>query len=111
MTGFIPAAPAATRRCVQMSYFCYLLASRPHGVLYVGVTNELIRRIHEHRTDAVPGFTQRYGVHSLVWFEATESILAAIQREKQIKDWTRQWKIELIERTNPMWRDLFESLL
>ncbi|MCY7319443.1 MAG: GIY-YIG nuclease family protein, partial [Ramlibacter sp.] len=71
----------------------------------------LIRRVHEHRTDAVEGFTQRYAVHHLVWFEATESVAAAIQKEKQIKNWKRAWKIALIEKENPNWHDLYGSLL
>ena len=94
-----------------MSYFVYLLASECHGTLYVGVTNDLVRRVHEHRTDAVAGFTSRYGVHRLVWFEGTPSVEAAIQREKQLKNWKREWKIALIERENPQWQDLYDSIL
>jgi putative endonuclease len=94
-----------------MDYFVYLLASRQRGTLYVGVTNDLIRRGHEHRTAAVAGFTQRYGVHLLVWYEATPSIEAAIAREKQIKNWKREWKIALIEASNPQWLDLYPGLL
>jgi putative endonuclease len=94
-----------------MDYFVYLLASARNGTLYVGVTNDLIRRAHEHRTAAVDGFSQRYGVHHLVWFESTPSIEAAIAREKQIKNWKRQWKIALIEKGNPEWRDLYPELL
>jgi len=94
-----------------LSYFVYLLASECHGTLYVGVTNDLVRRVHEHRTDAVAGFTSRYGVHRLVWFEGTPSVEAAIQREKQLKNWKREWKIALIERENPQWQDLYDSIL
>ena len=94
-----------------MQYFVYLLASGVNGTLYVGVTNDLVRRVHEHRTDAVPGFTSRYGVHRLVWFDSTPSIEAAIHREKQMKNWKREWKIALIERDNPQWLDLYDSLL
>ncbi len=94
-----------------MSYFVYLLASERHGTLYVGVTNDLVRRIHEHRTDAVAGFTSRYGVHRLVWFESTSSVEAAIRREKQLKNWKREWKIALIEHENPQWLDLYDSVL
>ena len=94
-----------------MSYFVYLLASERNGTLYVGVTNDLVRRVHEHRTDAVPGFTSRYGVHRLVWFDSTPSVEAAIHREKQMKNWKREWKIALIERDNPQWLDLYDSLL
>jgi putative endonuclease len=94
-----------------MDYFVYLLASARNGTLYVGVTNDPMRRAHEHRTAAVDGFSQRYSVHHLVWFESTPSIEAAIAREKQIKNWKRQWKIALIEKGNPEWRDLYPELL
>ena len=94
-----------------MAYFVYLLASGVNGTLYVGVTNDLVRRVHEHRTDAVPGFTSRYGVHRLVWFDSTPSVEAAIHREKQMKNWKREWKIALIERENPQWLDLYDSIL
>jgi putative endonuclease len=91
-------------------YYVYLMASRRHGTLYVGVTNDLIRRAYEHRTDAVEGFTSRYRIHLLVWFECYDDPLTAIAREKEIKKWRREWKINLIEKTNPEWADLFESL-
>jgi putative endonuclease len=94
-----------------MTYYVYLLASQPHGTLYVGVTRDLVRRVHEHRSKLVEGFTARYGVDRLVWFESTESVEAAIVREKQIKRWNRAWKIALIEQANPAWQDLYESLL
>ncbi len=94
-----------------MAYFVYLLASDVNGTLYVGVTNDLVRRVHEHRTDAVPSFTSRYGVHRLVWFDSTPSVEAAIHREKQMKNWKREWKIALIERDNPQWLDLYDSIL
>ena len=96
---------------IRMSYFVYLMASQKNGTLYVGVTNDLVRRVFEHRTNFVEGFTKRYGVHTLVWFESTSSIEAAIQREKQLKNWKREWKLELIEEANPDWNDLYESLL
>ena len=95
---------------VPMSGHVYILASRRHGTLYVGVTNDLVRRIHEHRTDAVPGFTSRHGIHSLVYFEVHETMSFAIAREKQIKAWKRDWKISLIESTNPDWSDLYSSI-
>jgi putative endonuclease len=94
-----------------LQYFVYLLASGRNGTLYVGVTNDLIRRIHEHKNDLVDGFTEKYGVHLLVWFESTPSVEAAIHKEKQIKNWKRAWKVALIEKTNPEWRDLYESIL
>jgi putative endonuclease len=93
-----------------MPYFVYVLASRRNGTLYIGVTNDLARRVHEHRIGAVPGFTKKYGVKQLVYFEAHDSIEAAIMREKQMKVWKRKWKLEAIEKLNPDWRDLFETL-
>ena len=86
------------------------MAKRKHGTLYVGVTNDLIRRGYQHRTNAVKGFTSRYHVHLLVWFEIHDDPLTAIAREKEIKKWRRDWKINLIERTNPAWADLYESI-
>ena len=94
-----------------MSYWVYLLASRKGGTLYAGVTNNLVRRVFEHKNDVVEGFTHKYGVHTLVWFESTESIEAAIQREKQLKNWKRAWKVALIEKENPNWQDLYGGLL
>ncbi|MBI2771157.1 MAG: GIY-YIG nuclease family protein [Burkholderiales bacterium] len=94
-----------------MDYFVYLLASRRNGTLYVGITNDLVRRIHEHKSNAVDGFTKQYAVHDLVWFESTPSVEAAIQKEKQIKNWKREWKVELIEKSNPEWLDLYSSIL
>jgi putative endonuclease len=80
-----------------MAYYVYLLASKKHGTLYLGVTNDIVRRVHVHRTDAVKGFTSRYGVHKLVWFEIYDDALTAIAREKELKKWRRDWKIRLIE--------------
>ena len=93
-----------------MGYYVYMLASQRNGTLYVGMTNDLIRRVWEHRNNAVEGFTKRYRVHTLVWFEATEDVSAAILREKQIKKWSRRWKLELIEKENPRWLDLYDSI-
>jgi len=93
-----------------MSYWVYILASRAGGTLYVGVTNDLVRRIHEHREGSAAGFTRKYAIKRLVYFEPHESILAAIQREKNIKHWPREWKIELIVRDNPDWRDLYDDI-
>ena len=92
-------------------YHVYLLASRRHGTLYVGVTSDLIRRLHQHRESLADGFTKRYGVKRLVWFESTSDVMAAIRREKQLKNWKREWKIALIERGNPEWKDLYPSIL
>ena len=89
----------------------YILASRRNGTLYVGVTSDLPRRMFEHKTDLVEGFTKRYRVHTLVYAEFYATMEQAISREKQIKTWRRKWKIELIEQLNPTWRDLFDELI
>jgi putative endonuclease len=93
-----------------MAYYVYLLASKKHGTLYLGVTNNLVRRVYEHRTKAVPGFTARYGVERLVWFEVHDTVEAAITREKELKKWRRDWKIRLIEENNPAWDDLYAGI-
>ena len=89
----------------------YILASKRNGTLYVGVTNDLARRSWEHKSDAVDGFTRRYGVHSVVYAEFHETMPDAILREKQLKKWRRAWKLDLIERTNPQWHDLYDQIL
>jgi len=89
----------------------YMLASKPNGTLYVGVTSNLPQRVWQHKNDLVEGFTRRYGVHTLVWYEVHENMESAIRREKTIKEWKRQWKRELIEATNPEWLDLYEKIL
>ncbi len=89
----------------------YILASKLRGTLYVGVTSDVIRRVWEHKTDAIEGFTRKYGVHTLVHAEFHAAMPDAILREKQIKKWNRLWKIALIERDNPTWRDLYEDFL
>ena len=91
-------------------FYVYLLASQPHGTLYVGMTDDLLRRVSQHKAKAVPGFTAKYRVHRLVWFEAHETRESAWQRERRIKEWKRAWKIGLIERDNPHWTDLFPNL-
>ncbi|MBC2861861.1 GIY-YIG nuclease family protein [Stappia sp. 28M-7] len=88
----------------------YIMASRPYETLYTGVTTDLARRAYEHRTDLVPGFTSRYGVKALVWYEEYDDLEEAIRREKQIKRWHRKWKFELIEKMNPEWADLYETM-
>ncbi len=88
----------------------YILASRPRGTLYTGVTSDLCKRLSQHRMELVDGFTKKYRVKHLVWHEPHETMESAIQREKQIKKWNRKWKIELIMETNPDWIDLFEEL-
>jgi putative endonuclease len=89
----------------------YLLASKRNGTLYVGVTSNLVQRVWQHKNDLAEGFTRRYRIHMLVWYEQCESMQAAIAREKAIKEWKRVWKIRLIEMTNPQWRDLYEDML
>lgn len=89
----------------------YILASRRNGTLYVGVTSNLIKRVWEHKNDAVRGFTERYRVHTLVWFEQHDPMESAIAREKAIKEWKRRWKLELIELQNPEWRDLYAEIV
>ena len=93
-----------------MPYFVYILASQPQSTIYIGVTNDLVRRVYEHRTNAVPGFTARHNIHQLVYFEATENVEAAIQREKRLKKWPRDWKRNLIEQDNPTWTDLYPDI-
>ena len=90
--------------------YVYMLASRRYGTLYVGVTSDLVRRARQHREKLADGFTKRYSVKILVWYEIHFDILEAIKREKQIKQWNRVWKIELIQKENPMWRDLFDEI-
>jgi putative endonuclease len=89
----------------------YILASRPRGTLYVGVTNDLVRRVAEHRDGLVPGFTKTYGAKMLVYFEEHADVNEAIKREKQVKRWARSWKVELIREKNPEWRDLFDEIV
>lgn len=91
-------------------FFVYLLANKPYGTLYVGSTSDLIRRTWEHKVKAVPGFTAKYGVDRLVWFERYDELEPAMLREKRIKGWKRKWKVELIERDNPDWVDLYPSI-
>jgi len=88
----------------------YILASKYHGTLYTGVTSNLLKRVWEHKNDLVEGFTRKYGVHALVWYELHETMESAIQREKAIKNWKRSWKINSIEKNNPQWLDLYASL-
>jgi putative endonuclease len=92
------------------TYFVYILASRRNGTLYVGVTDDVSRRTWQHKQDLFAGFTKRYGVHTLVYFEVFDDVLWAIHREKRLKKWKRAWKLRLIEERNPTWRDLYEEL-
>lgn len=95
----------------EYRYFAYLLASKPCGTLCVGVTSNLDGRVHDHKRDLREGFTKKYGVHSLVWFEEYGDVQDAILREKRIKKWRRARKVELIEKMNPEWADLFERII
>jgi putative endonuclease len=91
--------------------FCvYMLASKRNGTLYAGSTSDLVRRVWEHKQKAVPGFTSKYGVDQLVWFECYETLEPAMLRERRIKEWKRAWKIKLIERENPQWLDLYPTI-
>ena len=92
-------------------YFIYILASKRNGTLYIGVTSNLPKRVWEHKNNLVEGFTKKYNVHNLVYFEQTENAQSAFLREKQLKKWKREWKIELIEKDNPEWKDLYEKIL
>ncbi|CAM3364923.1 GIY-YIG nuclease family protein [Polaromonas hydrogenivorans] len=89
----------------------YILASQRNGTLYIGVTSNLVQRIWQHKNDLVAGFTEKYGVHGLVYFELLDDMLSAITREKQLKKWNRAWKLALIEKQNPTWQDLWPTIL
>jgi putative endonuclease len=93
------------------TYYVYILASKRNGALYIGVTNNLIKRVYEHKNNLVKGFTSRYGIYKLVYYEQTSDIESALQREKQIKNWDRTWKLVLIEKNNSQWNDLYESII
>jgi putative endonuclease len=95
---------------MEKIFAVYIMASRRNGTLYIGVTSDLVRRVYEHKNGEVVGFTKRYGVRRLVYFEFHETAESAILREKQMKEWKRRWKLELIEKENPHWRDLYDDL-
>lgn len=92
-------------------YYIYILTSKPYGTLYIGVTNDLVRRVWEHKNDFVEGFTRKYGIHTLIYYEQCENIESAITREKQLKKWKRRWKLDLIEKMNPGWKDLYTEII
>ena len=96
---------------MEKQSYVYLLASGRYGTLYLGVTSDLIKRVWQHREGLAEGFTKQYGVKTLVWFETHYDVLEAITREKQIKKWNRKWKIELIQKANPLWRDLYPEIV
>jgi putative endonuclease len=87
------------------------MASKRNGTLYIGLTSDLVKRVWEHKNNMVEGFTKRYGVHQLVWYEPHESMESAIEREKRLKEWKREWKLKLIERANPNWQDLYHTII
>jgi len=91
-------------------FYVYILCSKRNGTLYIGVTSDLIKRIYEHKNDLVDGFTKKYGIHRLVWYETHDSAESAITREKQMKKWKRAWKLKIIEQNNPKWNDLYENI-
>jgi putative endonuclease len=92
-------------------YYVYILTSKRNGTLYVGVTNNLYKRVYAHKSDLVGGFTREYRVHNLVYYEVYRDIRDALDREKRMKKWKRQWEIQLIEKTNPQWRDLYSDVV
>jgi putative endonuclease len=93
-----------------LSFFVYILASRRNGTLYIGMTDDLVRRVWQHRIGLIAGFTKEYGVKMLVWYELHETRESAFQRERQLKKWNRAWKLQLIEKFNPQWRDLADEI-
>ena len=94
---------------MENQYYIYILASKRNGTLYIGMTNNLQKRLYEHKNKIVPGFSQKYNIDKLVYFEITSDVKSAIAREKQLKKWNRKWKLELIEKSNPQWNDLSED--
>jgi len=95
---------------MSKALYIYILASKKNGTLYIGVTNDLKRRIYEHKNNLIEGFTQKYQVHRLVYFEKIDDAYQALLREKRLKKWNREWKIKLIEENNPEWNDLYSEL-
>ena len=110
MAGLVPAIHVLLARRMWRGGFVYIMTNRANGILYVGVTNDLARRVFEHREGLIAGFTKRYGLKRLVYYEQFDSIVAAIAREKAMKHWPRAWKVRLILGMNPEWRDLYETL-
>jgi putative endonuclease len=92
-------------------YYVYILANKRNGTLYIGITNNLTKRIYEHKNNLIEGFTKKYNIHNLVYYEITNDIRSALAREKRLKKWKRRWKLELIEKSNPKWEDLYNDLL
>ena len=95
----------------EKAYYVYIMASKRNGTLYIGVTGDLVRRVYEHRNGLMPGFTKNYDVHMLMYYEKTSDVEAALNREKHLKHWRRQWKVALIEEHNPEWKDLWNDII
>jgi putative endonuclease len=95
---------------IKNQYYIYILANKRNGTLYIGVTSNLVKRLYEHKNNIIEGFTKKYNIHKLVYYEITDDIESAIRREKQLKKWNRKWKINLIENSNPEWIDLYFGL-
>ena len=93
------------------NHYVYILASKRYGTLYTGATDNLVRRVYEHRNNLIEGFTGKYGVHALVYYKVFEDRESANQRERQVKEWKRSWKVELVEKVNPQWEDLYEQIV
>jgi putative endonuclease len=107
----IPAKAGIQKASVNKQPAVYILASKRNGTLYIGVTSELVKRVWEHKNNMVEGFTKRYNVHRLIWYELHANMESAITREKRLKNWKRKWKLELIERSNPKWLDLYYKIV
>ena len=95
---------------IKNQYYIYILANKRNGTLYIGVTSNLVKRAYEHKSSIIDGFTKKYNIHKLVYYEISDDIESAIRREKQLKKWNRKWKLELIEKNNPKWKDLYFGL-
>ena len=109
MTLSFPRRRESIKKMIK-DYFVYILTSKRNGTLYIGVTNNLLKRVYQHKERLVPGFTRKYNVHVLMYYEKYSDIYSAIEREKRLKKWNRQWKINLIESVNPNWKDLYNGL-
>ncbi len=110
MLGFVPSIQSNRHSIMPTQFYVYILASKRNGTLYTGMTNDLVRRIWEHKEALVPGFTKTYSVKTLVYFECFDDPASAIQREKTMKRWSRAWKINAIEKDNPTWADLYDGV-
>jgi putative endonuclease len=106
-----PVQTGAQSHWMNKSPCVYIMASHRNGTLYVGVTSDLLKRVWEHKNNAMEGFTKKYSVHTLVWYQFFDTMPQAIHNEKQLKEWKRQWKLELIESVNPEWKDLYENIV